>query len=225
MPGVRALENDAQRGFRYSHRRAAEQIASWLPLPGSIADGKVLHRIRLLWIGFGLWESEACRWWWEEGLKLGERLRGVDLLALSIKLPPLLSRTAGPSALPFGCLDLFLHARADLGCSSGSSLRPFPVMLSHGCRFPFTHPLPHKGLAIGFSHITTVHKQINDREIAPVVIDLKVAGAEPREQPWAGVPVPLKGEAGGDIAPASGGAGLCVCRPHPKQPLGIGGLP
>src|SRR5438874_680543 len=109
--------------------------------------------------------------------------------------PLAVSGSTCSSALLFGFLDLFLHACSDLYRCGCGGLGFFPIMFAHGRRFPLADPLPHKGLTVSFPYILAFHEQINDRDIAPVVIDLKFALAEPREQPWADVPVSLKGEA------------------------------
>src|SRR6266536_837105 len=68
------------------------------------------------------------------------------------------------------------------------------LLLEQNIRSSQEYHMPVSGTSV---HIIekAIHKQINDRDIAPVVVDLKFTVAEPREQPWAHVPVPLKREA------------------------------
>ena len=65
------------------------------------------------------------------------------------------------------------------------------------CSFQVSHPGKSRDPMMLTSIIPLCERDFTraDMAHAPVVIDLKFALAEPREQPWAYVPVSLKGEA------------------------------
>ncbi len=122
-------------------------------------------------------------------------MRRMNLLALAIKLPRLFTLFRNPSALLFGFLDLFLQANPDLLRSGCGRPRLFPVSTALGCGFPLTDPLSHKGWAVGFAHIRSLDKEVNDRDIAAVIIQFQVFALEAIEEPWTHIPLALKGEA------------------------------
>src|SRR5712691_7566803 len=100
-------------------------------------------------------------------------MRRMNLLSLSIELPSLFTLAESLSALLFGRFDLFLDLCPNVSRGSGGSFRRSSVRAAYGFRFPLTDSLPHEGRAIRLSHITALHKQVNDRDITPIVIDLK----------------------------------------------------
>src|SRR6266446_3910052 len=116
----------------------------------------------------------------------------MNLLTLSIKLPSLFPLADSPTPLLFGGNDLFLDLCPNVGAGGSGSLRLCCISATHGFRFPLTDPLAHEGRAVGFSHITAIHKQINDGNITPIMIDLKFPISKPIEQAWAHIPVPLE---------------------------------
>src|SRR6266487_2495735 len=112
-------------------------------------------------------------------------MRRMNLLTLSIKLPSLFTLADSLASLLFGGNDLFLDLCPNIGAGGSGSLRLCCIRTTHGFRFPLADPLAHEGWAVGFSHITAVHKQIDDRDIAAVVIHLELAVSKPIEQAWA----------------------------------------
>ena len=58
------------------------------------------------------------------------------------------------------------------------SLRFFRIGLALGGRFPLAHSPPHKGRAVGFSHITAFDKQLEYADISAIVIQLKLPALE-----------------------------------------------
>src|SRR5258708_3295423 len=112
------------------------------------------------------------------GSKRRDALRRMNLLALAIKLSRLFTVFRNPSALIFGFLDLFLQANPDLLRSGCGRPRLFPVSTALGCGFPLTDPLSHKGWAVGFAHIRSLDKEVNDRDIAAVIIQFQVFALE-----------------------------------------------
>src|SRR6266436_10272536 len=119
----------------------------------------------------------------------------MNLLTLSIKLPGLFSFTNSLPALLFSGFDLLLDLCSN-GSSGGSShLCLGRIRAAYGFRLPLTDALPHEGWAVRLSHIAAVHKQINDRDITPIIVDLKFPVAEPIEQAWAHIPIPLERKA------------------------------
>src|SRR5712692_7255716 len=118
----------------------------------------------------------------------------MNLLSLSIKLPRLFMLTDSPASLLFGRFNLFLDLCPNIGGSRSCGLRLSRIGASHNFRFPLADSLPHEGRAVGFSHITAVHKQINDGNITPIVIDLTFPISKPIEQAWAHIPVSLEGK-------------------------------
>src|SRR5262245_2040965 len=119
----------------------------------------------------------------------------MNLLTLSIKLPCLFLLADQPASLLFGCLDLSLDLCPNVGGSRSCDLRLCCVTAPHDFGFPFADALPHKGWAVGFAHITAVHKQIDNGNIPPVVIDLEFSLSKPIEQAWTHIPVSLEGHA------------------------------
>src|SRR5258708_6543426 len=119
----------------------------------------------------------------------------MNLLTLSIKLLSLFTLADSLASLLFSRFDLFLDLCSNVSAGSSGCLRLCCISATHGFRFPLTDPLPHEGRAVGFSHITAFHKQINDRDIAPIVIDLKFAASKPIEQAWTHIPVALERKA------------------------------
>ena len=101
-------------------------------------------------------------------------MRRVDLLALAIELARVFLLSRQPPAPLLGRLNLFLYARSDLLGSGGSGFCLLGVGLALGCRFPLTHPSAHQGRAVGLSHITALDKQVDDRDIPSIVIQLKL---------------------------------------------------
>src|SRR6266516_3279192 len=121
-------------------------------------------------------------------------MRGMDLFTLSIKLSSLFTLTDSTASLLFGRFNLFLDLCPNGSGSRSCGLRLCRVSATHGFGFPLTDPLPHEGRAVGFSHITAVHEQINDGNITPIVIDLTFPISKPIEQAWTHIPVSLEGK-------------------------------
>ena len=119
----------------------------------------------------------------------------MNLLALSIKLSRLLPLSRRPSSLLLCGLNFFLNVRADLLCCGCSRSGLFPIVLTHGRRFPLTDPLSHKLGTVGFAHVAAFDKQIDHRDIAPVVIQFKLPARQPTQEARTRVPAPLKREA------------------------------
>src|SRR5712691_6664825 len=121
----------------------------------------------------------------------------MDLLSLSIELPRFFLLAESPASLLFGGNDLFLDLCPNIGCSCSCScgLRLSCIGASHDFRFPLADSLPHEGWAVGFSHITAIHKQVNDGNIPSVVIDLTFPISKSIEQAWTHIPVSLEGKA------------------------------
>src|SRR6266566_6039725 len=122
-------------------------------------------------------------------------MRRMDLLALSIELPSLFTLAESLPTLLFGGFDLLLDLCSNLSGFRTGSLGLCRIRTAHGFRLPFTDALPHESWAVRFPHIPSVHKQINDRDITPIVIDLKFPASQSIEQAWAHIPVPLEGKA------------------------------
>src|SRR5260221_8710972 len=77
-------------------------------------------------------------------------------------------------------------SRAILACSSSCLCM---ALASHP-----TSTAPHQLWAVGFPNIFPLDKNIQDTHIAAVVIHLKAAARQPREQPWTDIPASLKRE-------------------------------
>src|SRR5436309_14334699 len=122
-------------------------------------------------------------------------MRRMNLLTLSIKLPRLFLFADNTASLLFGGNDLSLDLCPNVSGSRSCGPRLCCVSASHDFRFPFADSLPHEGRTVGFSHITAVHKQINDRNITSVVIDLKFPIRQPIEQAWTHIPISMEGRA------------------------------
>jgi len=89
----------------------------------------------------------------------------MNLLTLSIKLPRLFLLADQPASLLFGRLDLSLDLCPNVGEAAAvafafaASLRRMTLASHSLMRFA------HKGRAVGFAHITAVHKQIDNGNI------------------------------------------------------------
>ncbi len=59
-------------------------------------------------------------------------------------------------------------------------------MLS-GLALPDTHAAPHQLRAVRFANQCPLQKQVNDRHIAPIKVNVDFFPAEPVQQPWADV--------------------------------------
>src|SRR5437764_8818935 len=119
----------------------------------------------------------------------------MDFLSLPVELSRLFTLADSPAALLFGRRDLCLDLCPNVGAGGRGRPRLCCICATHGGSFPRTDPLPHEGWAVGFSHITAVHKQINDRDIAPIVIDFKFSTSKPVEQARTHIPVALQRQA------------------------------
>src|SRR2546422_10745831 len=102
----------------------------------------------------------------------------MNLLTFSVKLPVLFSLTDSLHALLFGGFDLLLDLCPNAGSFCCGSFCLCRIRTAHGFRLPLTDPLPHEGRAVRFSHVAAIHKQINHRDVAPVVIDFKLPTSE-----------------------------------------------
>jgi hypothetical protein len=108
-----------------------------------------------------------------ERCKSLQDMRRVNVFALAIELPSVFLLPHDPFPLLFGGLNLLLDLRPNAGAGCGGRLRFFRVGLALGGRFPLAYSSPHEGRTVGFSHIASVHKQVEHAYISSVVIQLK----------------------------------------------------
>src|SRR5260221_12252373 len=92
--------------------------------------------------------------------------------------------------------------------SSGFELDALPVLSTHACgflcqdgigtalglRFPDTHPSIQELRAVGFSHQLAFQKEIDDRNVSAIKINVNFPTPQPVQQPWTRVAVAQEGE-------------------------------
>src|SRR5438876_6007460 len=118
----------------------------------------------------------------------------MNVLALAIPLTCLLT-CSNLCASAFARRTRFiLNASANWQPLGARDLGLLLVVLAHGSGFPLTHATSHELWAVGFSNIFPVNKEVEHPHIAAVVIHVKLAALEPREQAGADIPSPLKRE-------------------------------
>src|SRR6266446_3355736 len=119
----------------------------------------------------------------------------MNVVALAIPLPALLmcSHLCAAAFSPFA--RFFLNASADLSPLFAGAPGLHLVLLAHRSGFPFTDAASHQTGAVGFSDIVPLNKEVEHPYVPSVVIDLKLAALESREQTRTDVPAPMKREA------------------------------
>src|SRR5712692_6501566 len=118
----------------------------------------------------------------------------MDLLSLAIPLTPTFHLTNLCVSAFASTPCFFLDACASLLplCPRQRFLRL--VVFAHGSGFPFTDATSHELRAVGFPQIGAINKEIEDADIAPVIVHFKLPASKPTQEARADIPAPLKRE-------------------------------
>src|SRR2546426_10155265 len=120
----------------------------------------------------------------------------MNVLTLAIPLTTLLTGSHLCAAAFAPLARFFLDARADRAPLFAGAPGLHLVLFAHRSGFPFTDAASHQTGAVGFSDIFSLNKEVEHPYVPSVVIDLKLAALDPREQTRTHVPAPMKREGG-----------------------------
>src|SRR6266545_1608488 len=115
----------------------------------------------------------------------------MQVSPLAIPLPALLGVTDGGGSAFARGPRFALHTRADLSPVLAGDPGLHLVLFAHGSGLPLTDATSHELWAVGFPDIFPRHKEVEHPHIPAIVIHLKRAALETREQARTDVPAPL----------------------------------
>src|SRR5258708_2133921 len=119
----------------------------------------------------------------------------MNVFPLAIPLAALLicSNLCG-SSLAASFLRFVLDVSTDLSPLLARNLGLGLVVFTHGSGFPLTDTTSHELWTVGFADVDALHEEVKHTHVSPVVIHLKGAARQPREEPWTDIPASLKRE-------------------------------
>src|SRR5712691_7030480 len=119
----------------------------------------------------------------------------MNVFSLAVPLAALLTRSnLCCSQLAASLLRFVLNVSTDLSSLGTRTLGLGLVVFPHGSGFPLTDTTSHQLWAVGFADVDALHEDIEHTHVSPVVIHLKGAARQPREEPWTDIPASLKRE-------------------------------
>src|SRR5258708_29113225 len=119
----------------------------------------------------------------------------MNIFPLAIPLAALLTRSnLCTSTLAASLLRFVLNVRTDLSPLGTRNLGLGLVVFTRGSSFPLTDTTSHELWTVGFADIDALHEEVKHTHVSPVVIHLKGAARQPREEPWTDIPASLKRE-------------------------------
>src|SRR6266566_5361701 len=119
----------------------------------------------------------------------------MNVLPLSIPLAALLiCSNLCCSQLAASLLRFVLDVSTNLSPLLAGNLGLGLVVFPHGSSVPLTDTTSHQLWTVGFADVDALHEDIEHTHVSPVVIHLKGAARQPREEPWSDIPASLKRE-------------------------------